>query len=628
LAPYEFAGDDVALSPRVADARSSGWRVIAALAAVLAVASALRFLFPLADPPWRTTVGVVWHDEGAWVHNARNQVLFGAWRLDAWNPMYLTPVFTAFEYVSFRAFGVGTWQARLVSELAGLLAVLAIGIGVSALATRRAGLAASLMLATNYVYVMYDRAAIMESTMASMMVAAWTAYAFASSDRRSAPSRTGSGLLAGVFAILAFFTKASAASFVAALGADALLSIVRPRPESGGRDRRAGWITLAGLACAGAVALVVFVLPYWTEFRFYNWQMSVTRKPAYTLRAFLDRASWVPIVHDVSTRMWFETVLAVGAGFGVLAAIRRAAPAERMLVWWIGLGVIELVLHDTGNERRFVQFVPAVIALAALTLGRDHRLLRTEVASVPRRTIVAVAPLIAFAVYVVCGGLLRLIALYQTRPSVWIAAALAIALTAVLAATWPRVPDWIAQRAWRPSLSIVLLMLITMGDIAQYIQWAAGRSYKNYDASVALGRWLPAGTPVHGKLANGLSLENGIRPIFVGRGFGNYEDRLRRDDAQYLLTYVEPRLGYEGPVILDVLAAYPHWRILRTFDVAETPGGHDRAALILKGPSARLEGAASRDRDRPPAGSDARNASAAAASGSAARDRRRPRAYD
>jgi hypothetical protein len=91
---------------------------------------------------------------------------------------------------------------------------------------------------------------------------------------------------------------------------------------------------------------------------------------------------------------------------------------------------------------------------------------------------------------------------------------------------------------------------------------------------------------VHGKLANGLSLENRIRPVFVGRGFGNYEDRLARDDVRYILTYIAPSLGYESqkndPVIREVLEAYPHRSIIMTFDVAETATGHDRAALIDK----------------------------------------------
>ena len=96
-------------------------RFAAGLTGIALLALVLRGLFPAADPPWRSTVGVVWHDEGAWVHNARNKALYGEWRQDEWNPVYIAPVFTALEYVSFRAFGVGVRQARLVSEIAGSL---------------------------------------------------------------------------------------------------------------------------------------------------------------------------------------------------------------------------------------------------------------------------------------------------------------------------------------------------------------------------------------------------------------------------------------------------------------------------------------------------------------------------
>ena len=76
---------------------------IALLLAIAALGLTLRVIFPAADPPWNPSVGVVWHDEGAWVHNARNKALFGAWTLDAWNPMYIAPVFTGLEYARVRA---------------------------------------------------------------------------------------------------------------------------------------------------------------------------------------------------------------------------------------------------------------------------------------------------------------------------------------------------------------------------------------------------------------------------------------------------------------------------------------------------------------------------------------------
>src|SRR5207253_1154111 len=87
---------------------------------------------------------------------------------------------------------------------------------------------------------------------------------------------------------------------------------------------------------------------------------------------------------------------------------------------------------------------------------------------------------------------------------------------------------------------------------------------------------------VQGKLANGLALDNAIRPLFIGHQFGNYDDRKRRSDVRYILTYSDPEIGYEGDQIVEVLAAYPGWRIIMTFPVAETASGHDRAVLIDK----------------------------------------------
>src|SRR4051812_45908398 len=147
------------------------WLAIIAIAALT-----LRLIYPAADPPSHTTVGVVWHDEGAWVHNARNKALFGQWSQDQWNPMFIAPVFTGLEYLSFALFGVGVRQARLVSELTGFASVMLLALGVRRIATREAGLIAGALLATNYVYVMWNRAALMEASMVAFIVAAWYCY--------------------------------------------------------------------------------------------------------------------------------------------------------------------------------------------------------------------------------------------------------------------------------------------------------------------------------------------------------------------------------------------------------------------------------------------------------------------
>ncbi len=136
--------------------------------------------------------------------------------------------------------------------------------------------------------------------------------------------------------------------------------------------------TLAGLALCGIVALAIFVVPNWTDYRFYNWQMSVTRKPSYDLQSLLNRVTWFPIVHDIFTRMWFTVAIGVVGLVAALARWRTVAPAERLLALWVALGALELLLHDVGNERRFMFFIPALVALTAIVLGRDRRLVPAE----------------------------------------------------------------------------------------------------------------------------------------------------------------------------------------------------------------------------------------------------------
>ena len=561
---------------------------IAALVAALLVGAVLRGAWPTSDPPTQGTVGIVWHDEGAWVHNARNRALWGTWRTDQWNPMFIAPVFTALEYGAFRAFGVGTWQARTVPAGSGLFAILMLSLGLAAVAGPRAAAVGAALLATNYVFVMWNRAALMESTMTAFIVASWGAYAWA--QRRPAV-----GLLAGIAVVLAWFTKASAAFFVAAIVLDAVCTVLISRWHSGRRRfgieapspqvvRGAVW-TLGGIALATGVAAIVFVAPYWTEYQFYNWQMSVTRKPAYSIRAVMDRASWIPIVHDFFTRMWLVTGVAALGIATVVARWRSAQPAERLLVLWVLLGLAELVVHDSGNERRYIMFIPALIGLFSVVVARRESLFPASLA-VGRRTRWAAIPLVLLLTYIVFGSVARLAFLYQIRPAVRLSAALAVAATIAVFVGWRTLAAWLSRQTIRPAAALMLALLAVAGDLAQYWQWTRDRTTENYAASIAIGLALQPGTLVHGKLANGLSLENRIRPVFIGRGFGNYDDRLARDDVRYILTYIAPSLGYESqkndPVIREVLEAYPHRTIIMTFDVAETATGHDRAALIDK----------------------------------------------
>ena len=557
------------------------------LAAIFLAGIAMRVAWLRADPPVVEPVGIIWHDEGAWTHNARNRVIEGTWRTDAWNPVFVSPVFTALEYASFSSFGVGLWQARVVPVVSGLTAIVFMAIGLNAAAGRRAAVMGAALLATNYGFVMWNRAALLESTMTACLVSAWAALALA--DRRPRWA-----FLAGLLAIAAWFTKAAAAFFLAALLLDACLSLGRAFASD---DRRASMLLLAGLV-AGAVAVsLAFVAPHLTEYVFYNWQMSVTRKPAYTIGALVDRATWLPVVQSLFSRMWPVIALGCLALVSVLSRARRAGRAERLLVWWILIGLAELVVHDSGNERRYVMFIPPFIALASLWADDAREIVTREFVTTGVVARLIGAALVAVGVYLTAGSALRPIFLADVdagilKLPVRIAAAAAIITAAVVLLRWSGVVGALRGRRLPRALVAGAAAAAIVWNVYLYGTWARRHDDVNYEASVALGSLLPAGTLVQGKLANGMALESRIRPLFVGNGFGNYADRLSRPDVRYILTYDLPRIGYESSdgsgLIDDILAHYPQRRTVATFEVDETPGP-DRAALFDVSPPGSAE---------------------------------------
>ena len=100
--------------------------------------------------------------------------------------------------------------------------------------------------------------------------------------------------------------------------------------------------------------------------------------------------------------MWFVTAVGMAAALGLLARWRDLSAGERLLVLWMGLGALELILHDAGNERRFVLFIPPFVALASIALGR-REIVPPSAERVPRARALLAAPVIAYAAYFVIG---------------------------------------------------------------------------------------------------------------------------------------------------------------------------------------------------------------------------------
>ena len=261
-----------------------------------------------------------------------------------------------------------------------------------------------------------------------------------------------------------------------------------------------------------------------------------------------------------------------------------------MLVLWVAIGLAELIVHDSGNERRYVMFIPALTALAALVVSRAITLVPSSRPQVPALALVLVTAPLA---YLVVGSAIRPMLIAQIEAhQLSLAVRVSAGVALIIAGLSVLLRNVARLRVASPTMTLAVGLWCgcALGwNAFEYARWTTVRGEQNFEASVALGRMLAPGTVVQGKLANGMALENRIHPIFVGNGFGNYDDRLRRDDARYILTYDLPSIGYESSresgLIQGILDHYPRRRLVATFVVDETPGP-DRAVLIDKEPDA------------------------------------------
>ena len=359
---------------------------------VLGLAAALRGVFPTADPPWRTTVGVVWHDEGAWVHNARNKALFGSWRLDEWNPLFIAPVFTGARVRLVRA--VRRRRAAGAPGLRGRRRALGAAARPRRQAHRRRsapGIAGELsardQLRLRDVRPRRDHGG---------------AHGGASSSRpgtarraRTEPRVGRAGGTAGRRWRSSRRRRRRSISVRWVLPRCSVWWSARTRTsDRPGLDRQAAFWTLAGLAVALIVVAAAFVLPHWTDYRFYNWQMSVTRKPSYDLRVDPDARVVVsdPARHvhrACGSSSWSAPSRRVG--HRRCGGVARRSPSGCCSCGSRSAS-LELLVHDVGNERRFVFLIPALVALTAMILGRRDGLLPDEAARIRGGACCSVSP--------------------------------------------------------------------------------------------------------------------------------------------------------------------------------------------------------------------------------------------
>lgn len=132
------------------------------LLSVLTLAFVIRIVFLDADPSILLDSGQV-GDEGYWVYNARNLALFKqSAGDDFYHDFAAAPVFSFFSFLSFSLFGVGFWQARLVSSLAGFITIL-LTYKIAGFFGKKIAILSCTLVSFNVLLLLHNRLAVGES---------------------------------------------------------------------------------------------------------------------------------------------------------------------------------------------------------------------------------------------------------------------------------------------------------------------------------------------------------------------------------------------------------------------------------------------------------------------------------
>ncbi len=125
----------------------------------------LRLIYLESDPSFLMNRAFI-TDEGWWVHNARNAVLFGNWIIDEFNQaLYIAPLFSIIEYSVFKILGVSIFSARLAPAVAGSLSIIVFYLLLRRFWDKEKSALATLFLGFSAIHIHYSRMAFIETTL-------------------------------------------------------------------------------------------------------------------------------------------------------------------------------------------------------------------------------------------------------------------------------------------------------------------------------------------------------------------------------------------------------------------------------------------------------------------------------
>ena len=516
----------------------------AAIAVLAFLAIAVRLVALHSDAyPSLSWSSALLTDEGFYIHNARNAVLFGNARQDGFNNMLIMPVLHGIQVAVFRVIGVGTVQARLIPVCLSLMGLLFFYCAANMLYGWRTAFIATLFLGLDHARFLYDRLALMDSPAASMLCLALWLLVKGCLKRNN--SRFWFLAMAGAVTVASYGIRGLTAPLM-------LLPLFLITPGALRQGFKELWPAIAcalGSILAASIYLVTWYLPNRVEMKhsnaYYAQQLLPAGKAELTRNLFVallgEGRGLVPFMLHHSpvvfllARAWF----ALGRGelksrrsTGAIStqlnheSMHRAADTAVTVfnAWWLGSVALILIIANYSPSRYYVLMSPPLALFAAR--------MAAHIPQLPRALLQR--PLVTAIISGLVCYHLAVALLDRTQPTLpehfalayppAVGAALISAACALYFRRDSALPAHIARRfgLLHPRrIQAVTVIVWAAINLAWCADWLTHITYRQASADATIGRITERDAVIFGALAPGLCIDNGRRVVLMISGLCN-----------------------------------------------------------------------------------------------------------
>lgn len=498
------------------------------------LALAARMLFPLADPPadlsWS---GGYYADEGFWVHNARNEILFGDQQADDWNNKLVSPTLHYPTKLLFKSLGISLMTIRIQAMLMALVTLF-----LFSRISRRidpSGLL-FLMFAANSYLVAYQRTAVLESTVLPIAVLTMWFWLKSQESQRNL-SRYAYDVLTGIAAAWVWQIKLTQLYFIPLI----MLATWLSDP-----NRRHAIKTILRQALgAGAVALIwlFFIrIPHRELLAQYN--HFYLSQHGSTPIDFIKNLLMQPLgIYLNRLPVMFPAALLMTGILLIRRRFRLLTPAIVFSWLWFVIGCLSLA---PLGYRPLRYYLPVLIPMTILS----HRFLTNRDISSSLQKLKPISRIFVLLLTILPPAVNIAILLDKfifkgTKIGLTTVEGFSV-IGAVLLLIWTVIwsfavflPSFMTRRLALQALVFCLALQAIIIGLRMY-----NRTYDLLNTSKDLARRLPEKSVLAGQWAPELVLETPFRAVPVWKNFVNWDDPFTRYGVTHLLCWSYP-LGNE-----------------------------------------------------------------------------------